>query len=139
MDDEQIRNRFIRRKQQRSRTTDVAALGEFVYGEDWRTTVANLTHWDMLLECAAAKYFREAIKRLEDGRRKHGSMPELIELRMNGHDRKIASIHRRRRTWSEHTDREIKSRCVAMLRDIFEEHGITVQLRDDHEGPAFQD
>jgi hypothetical protein len=136
MNDEQIRNRFIRRKMQSSRTTDVAALGEFLYGESWRTAVASMTTRNMLVECAAAKHFRDALKILEEGRRKHGSMPEIIELRVTGHDSKVASIHRRRQTWSEQTDREIKIRCVGMLREIFEEHGVTVQLRDESEEPA---
>jgi hypothetical protein len=136
MDDEYVRNKFIRRIKQKSRTTDVAALGEFIYGEDWRMAVANMTQWNMLLECAAAKHFRDVIKMLEGKRRKYGELPEIIELRVNGSDSKVASIHRRRRTWSEQTDRDIKIRCVAMLREIFEEHGIIVQLRDETKEPA---
>ena len=66
-------------------------------------------------------------------------MPDLIELRVNGHDSKVPSIHRRRRTWSEQTDREIKSHCVDTFREIFEEHGVTVQLMDDNEEPSSQD
>ena len=135
MDDEDVRNKFMRRKQ-RSRTTEIAALGEFVYGKDWRTAVANMTTWNMLLECAAAKHFRDAIKMLETGRRNHGELPEVIELRVSGHDRKVTSIHRRRPTWSEETDRDIKIRCVAMLREIFEEHGVIVHLGDETEEPA---
>jgi hypothetical protein len=138
MNDEHIRNKFRRRNTQRSQTAEVAALGEFLYGENWRTAVANMTHWNMLLELAAMKHLREAIKMLEDARRQQGTLPELIELRVTGHESKVASIHRRR-TWSKETDREIKSRCVDMLRDIFEADGITVQLRDDTEGLSFQD
>jgi hypothetical protein len=139
MNDEHIRNKFRRRNTQRSQTAEVAALGEFLYGENWRTAVANMTHWNMLLELAAMKHLREAITMLEDARRQQGSLPEIIELRVTGHESKVASIHRRRRTWSEQTDREIKIRCVDMLRDIFEASGITVQLRDDAARPSSQD
>ena len=138
MNDEHIRNRFFMRKKQMSRTTDVAALGEFVYGAGWRPTVATMTHWNMLLECAAAKHFRDAIKMLEELRQKQGALPEVIELRVTGNDRKVASIHRWRPTWSEQTDREVKTRCAAMLREIFEEHGIMVHLRDATEKPTSQ-
>lgn len=118
-------------KKPRSRTVDIAALGEFIYGEDWRAALADMTNWNMLIELAAAKQFREVIKKLEYVRRNEGGLPEIIELSITSPNTKVHSIYCR--TWSEQTDRDVKTRCMVMLKDNFEGYGVTVEIKDGND------
>ncbi len=107
---------------------DLEALGEYVYGKEWRTAVADEKQWDTLIEFAAARQLREVVSTLEEVSRNQGAWPETITLSISGNDTKVESLHRR--SWSEQTDREVKTRCADMLREMFEEQGVKVELRD---------
>lgn len=117
-----------------TRRTDLEALGQFVYGKDWRTAVVNETQWDILIEFAAAKQLREVLKQLKLVVHKQGDFPGTITLSLSGNDSKVESIHRR--SWSEQTDREVKTRCAGRLKEIFEGQGVKVEIRDGDEGTA---
>ena len=106
-----------------TRTTDLKALGEFVYGKEWRTAVADEKQWDTLIEFAAAKQLREVVNALEKLMGKQPAVPEA--MRLSG-EVEAPSFP----TWSEETDREVTSRCAIMFKDMFEKVGIQVEIKN---------
>ena len=67
---------------------ELEALGEYVYGENWRVIMAIQTQLDVLIDLAAAKQLTP-----------------------------VAPL--RQRSWSEETDKKVKSRCDTMLMEFF--------------------
>lgn len=67
---------------------ELEALGEYVYGENWRVIMAIQTQLDVLIDLAAAKQLTP-----------------------------VAPL--RQRSWSEETDKKVKSRCETMLMEFF--------------------
>lgn len=105
------------------------ALGEYVYGKEWRTSVADKAQWDMLIEFAAAKQLRGVVKDLENLTGKQPAVPEA--MRLGTKDEASSSP-----IWSEETDREVTSRCALMFKDLFEKDGIQVSIREKIEKPT---
>ena len=105
---------------------DLEALGEYVYGKEWRTAVADEKQWDTLIEFAAAKQLRQVVEALEKVMGKQPAVPETMRLCSKGE----APSHP---MWSEETNREVTSRCAIMFKDLFGQDGLQVGIRGGNE------